>query len=722
MRTAFKNKLALLGIIALIFPLLWTGYLLPRTRIITSVVEEGSDLLGNVVDIYDIYICDFKNESDIYDGQVVGEGNEALTFEIVLTVYNKFHDSYLMVPRLDVDLIFLNKSVGRLWTREEARIAPYSAGLWSIYAEILIGNNSGVYELITAVFQLELDPMDLDLDLFLGLIPLTLKLSMGTLIPLVLGGTADEVFDVENLLADFGGGDDLLGGLMGGEGGRQMLDWTTGATAFAKNKTVEEDFRLLVWENDTFFQDSADELLIGASHNAWDRIEWANATSGNNATGIGNYTWQYWRVDRWIDVSTSDSTNGFNKTGIILFTGSMVNWTAKKILNFPEYFWVKCTIYQQDPGKVLMMDALNSKVSNSTYVAPELPVISAATITPDSGKSGTTFSISATATHSEKIKSVTAYIQYPDGTNIATLPMINTGGYAYEITWDSAGQPNGTYYVDITAIDKSEEARSKTANNIDNNIQLGTVEPKPELTDSEKEKYAIPGLLTLIGEADDFMVALAELGLNLADLLGLTDAKMDAEIGVLFDMMNHLREYSREVKWIKFNVDGDDNIDFAALLKPGADAVQILLNPFLAFAESHDIDLLELIAIFDLNFQEIMFWLAESYNAWSTINGTQDDGVYIYSINQNQAFPGVLPGLTFQLLLIIGALGCAAIIFVYYGMKRGDPRQIFKDLKNLPDYSKKVEEELKAGISTEDLEFLKGIDFKPKDTKKGGAD
>jgi len=99
------------------------------------------------------------------------------------------------------------------------------------------------------------------------------------------------------------------------------------------------------------------------------------------------------------------------------------------------------------------------------------PSIVGAIITPDSGNIGQVFTITATVTDLSGVNAVSAWIQQPDGVNIDYVSMLNTVGDIYEGTWDSTGQSEGTYFVDVEAEDSNNN--NATANNIDNDITLG---------------------------------------------------------------------------------------------------------------------------------------------------------------------------------------------------------------------------------------------------------
>ncbi|MFX1520088.1 MAG: beta strand repeat-containing protein, partial [Promethearchaeota archaeon] len=90
------------------------------------------------------------------------------------------------------------------------------------------------------------------------------------------------------------------------------------------------------------------------------------------------------------------------------------------------------------------------------------PAVSNVQVTPSTGQPGTTFTITAQVSDTlSTISSVTAYLQFPDETNIATVTLYDDGSHSdgtagdgtYGNTWDSSGQASGVYYVDVVAVD-----------------------------------------------------------------------------------------------------------------------------------------------------------------------------------------------------------------------------------------------------------------------------
>ncbi|MHA1264388.1 MAG: choice-of-anchor X domain-containing protein [Candidatus Helarchaeota archaeon] len=76
---------------------------------------------------------------------------------------------------------------------------------------------------------------------------------------------------------------------------------------------------------------------------------------------------------------------------------------------------------------------------------------------PSVGVQGTLFTIRANVTDPSNVSTVFASIQYPDETEIANLPLYDDGTHndgaandsMFANSWDSTGQSNGTYYIDI---------------------------------------------------------------------------------------------------------------------------------------------------------------------------------------------------------------------------------------------------------------------------------
>ena len=87
-----------------------------------------------------------------------------------------------------------------------------------------------------------------------------------------------------------------------------------------------------------------------------------------------------------------------------------------------------------------------------TIVDDTGPAIHTVTVGPTTGTAGTVFNITANVTDTNEISSVTAYIQKPDENNTAVITLSLTNNI-YNGTWNSSGKADGTYVIDIIAID-----------------------------------------------------------------------------------------------------------------------------------------------------------------------------------------------------------------------------------------------------------------------------
>lgn len=96
------------------------------------------------------------------------------------------------------------------------------------------------------------------------------------------------------------------------------------------------------------------------------------------------------------------------------------------------------------------------------------------------------------------ILSVTAYIEYPDETVVATTVLYDDGLHndgssddgVFGNTWDSTGSIGGTYLVDISALDNSTLQNQQ---NIDNGISFVLEEPPPIIAINSPAPSAIYG-------------------------------------------------------------------------------------------------------------------------------------------------------------------------------------------------------------------------------------
>ncbi|MFO8018626.1 MAG: fibronectin type III domain-containing protein, partial [Promethearchaeia archaeon] len=122
----------------------------------------------------------------------------------------------------------------------------------------------------------------------------------------------------------------------------------------------------------------------------------------------------------------------------------------------------------------------------------EGPSLTDASISPDSGDLGTVFNISVTATDLSGVKNVTAIISSPDEADNFTVNLTDPDNDdIYTGEWNSTGQPEGTYTVDILSYDTL--GNSREIENIDNDItisdqtdpEIGKVVASPNTGDPE---------------------------------------------------------------------------------------------------------------------------------------------------------------------------------------------------------------------------------------------
>jgi len=91
------------------------------------------------------------------------------------------------------------------------------------------------------------------------------------------------------------------------------------------------------------------------------------------------------------------------------------------------------------------------------------PVISGTSVAPPAGMPGTMFAIETTVVDGDTgVENVVADIRDPGGSVIVVLPMSNTGGNLFVGFFDSTAAGFGFYTVDITAVDSSPQANSRT--------------------------------------------------------------------------------------------------------------------------------------------------------------------------------------------------------------------------------------------------------------------
>ena len=352
MRTSAKNKLFLLALVLVGLPIITVAMIMPRINVVTALTGDE-----NVeTELYDVYFADYSEHPEL--------DTNRFTIKILLGIKNGNDDKKLIIPRLDLDLEYLNKKVGKAWIPEEVIIDPFvdsdtdSAALVPLYVTLYVGGkDSGLAEFINGMLLGEIGAIGVDVNLYLGDIPIQVNVLLGEVLSLLAGGEEDGSsgdVDVTSLLGSLGGGD-LLGG------GDKLL--IPDDYLFLKNSSNIMDIRALFnLPNQTLFTNQHEIFLCGAK-DKFNKIHWVNATEENYAKGDGNYTWEYWDGDNWKSLSVLDGTDKFNKTGDITFSAPN-DWAKKAIVDFfpQKYYYVQCKIDDLDTG----ID--NTLKENSTYI------------------------------------------------------------------------------------------------------------------------------------------------------------------------------------------------------------------------------------------------------------------------------------------------------------------------------------------------------------------
>ncbi len=337
MRTSFKNKLVVLLLGAITLPIIGIAVIMPRVNVINALT--GSEDVKT--EIYDVFFVNYGKDPKLED-------TNNLTIKILLEMNNGDKTQKLIIPRLMLDLVYLDKPVGKVWSTEELILEPFvnkdsqSAGILTLYVSLYIGGESGVPEFINGLFLGEVGAIQVDLTLYLGDVPIVVNVKLGELLALLASGetSATGGFDAAGIFGMLGLGTDDEDFLI-------PEDYI-----FLKNNSFIRDIRALFnTPNQTIFRDKYEILLFGAK-DSFDKIEWKNATNGNHAVGNGNYTWEYWNGNSWKPLSISDGTNNFTKSGTISFS-KPGDWKSKQILdNFftMDYFYVQCKVVDLDTG------------------------------------------------------------------------------------------------------------------------------------------------------------------------------------------------------------------------------------------------------------------------------------------------------------------------------------------------------------------------------------
>jgi len=320
-------------------------------------------------DVYDVYFADYSEHPDL--------DTNRFTLKILLEMRNGDKDQKVIVPRLSLNLSYLDKPVGKIWTTEELVLEPYknddsdSAGLLPLYITLYVGGkDSGLIEFINGLLLGEIGAIEADITILLGDIPINLNILLGEVLTMFGGQNATGAFDASGLM-----------GMLGGEGsGDDFLipkDYI-----FLKNSSYVKDIRaLLNVPNATIFRD-INEILICGAKDKFNKIEWKNATNDNYAVGDGIYQWQYWAGDKWKDLSITDGTNKFTQSGTISFS-TPSDWKTKQIVDFfdMDYYYVQCKVLSLDSGVNLTV------LENATYMRMNVKESHVADYSPPSSSS-----------------------------------------------------------------------------------------------------------------------------------------------------------------------------------------------------------------------------------------------------------------------------------------------------------------------------------------------
>ncbi|MGQ4873482.1 MAG: hypothetical protein ACP6IY_05340 [Promethearchaeia archaeon] len=348
MRGTTKNKIFLAIVVVLIFPVIGISVIMPRINFLTA-------LAGNAkvkTDVYDVYFCDYSKDKEM--------DMNRLTLKILLEVRNGDPQNKLIIPRIQMDLGYLNKPVGKMWTTDEMILEPYtsedsdSAGLLPMYLSLYLDEDkSGIEEFINGLLMGEVEAIKVNLTIYLGDAPIKLTILLGELLALFQGEDIGAgSFDIFSML-----------GLGGGDTSDRYR--TPDNYIFLKKDDKAVDLRkLFSIDNASIFLNEYESLIFGAEEK-FNSIYWVNGSRNNNAIGDGIYQWQYYNGTAWVNFSiNSDGTNNFTKTGTIIFSEPS-NWAKAELVDFfPEYYYIACKVKTQDSGENMTMNVLKSYVGS----------------------------------------------------------------------------------------------------------------------------------------------------------------------------------------------------------------------------------------------------------------------------------------------------------------------------------------------------------------------
>lgn len=580
MRGKTKNRLFVYGLSSIVIPMIIFGTILPRFNI-SGVITNENEVF---VDIYDIFLVDYSEDPEL--------DTNRFTIKVLLDVRNGDPNQKLIIPRINVDLRYLEKSLGKLWIAEELVLEPFrdnksdSAGLLPIYLTIYnAGEDSGISEFFNGFMQGELGALRADLSIFLGDIPLHFDVLFSEVFEQLRLPPVE--IDIADLLMSFGIAEDAI----------IPEDYI-----FLKNNSYSRDVRALFFcPNQTVFGEPHESLIFGAEEK-FDSIKWETGTDLNDAVGDGTYEWEYWDGGAWKELSLSDGTEAYTKTGTIEFSKPS-DWERKEIVEFfPKYYYIQCKMLAQDSGVNISINTEKSHIGN--YKPP----------TTDS-----------------------------------------SGGF--ELGGSAEGYPE---------LDPSDIP-----------LQKGLFK-----TDIDVFEYFEMYNLDMNALINDFLLA------------GFMDGY----------------EKVYRIPWVNSTYEDESSSSEGGESGGEVDMLAVISDIF-GFLFTHNVKIGEFVTYCEFEWEEIISFMGENFQGWTAPSG-------IDNITQENIYAQIEQTAQFQNSIIISYIILILLMFTLffiapiYGRKRIDQTRLFNDISNLELYMSQVEEEMKKGVSEEDLSVLKSIKIK----------
>ncbi|MGV9174135.1 MAG: hypothetical protein ACOC35_16425 [Promethearchaeia archaeon] len=173
-------------------------------------------------------------------------------------------------------------------------------------------------------------------------------------------------------------------------------------------------------------------------------------------------------------------------------------------------------------------------------------------------------------------------------------------------------------------------------------------------------------------------------------------------------LMEGLAQVSK-IPWINSTQADSESLSAAA-----ADLeIDILIDLLVGFLATHDLSFFDFIILCEFDWEEIITFIADDFNAWSAPDGIDSvTGENIYApLQETSRYQNVI---LYSAVLMIGLFVMLGIIFPYFAQKKQDQSFIFKDIKNLDKYMDKVKQEMEKGITEDEISLLKQAAFKKK--------